>query len=310
MAAAHLTRNKFHTARSALIAWGTDWVNGPSGTGVDDLSRPEINSTIAPAIHDFTGSFDGVQPAYLHTETFDDIHVQNIVNEIDGIDSTGTSSAPVPTLFGTNFQTLSVAQKALNSKGGGYADGHFTPNSYVAAAITYIDGAVGKITGELAAKKLLNSTLVVLSAKHGQSPAEYTKLLKIGHAVSHAVGAYLGNGSDSVTGNNLGGGQVTDDDVAFIWLNDQSQRAAAMNILTSVSSCPAVDLATKIVLSSTTLICAQYSNASSHSGYCINGLALRNFYSTQGKEATQYGNQKPNRSCLKYCRRHRSHPVW
>ncbi len=244
-----------HTAWSDKHAWGTDWVNGPSGTGVDDLSRTEINSTVAPAINDFTGSFDGVQPAYLHTEMFDDIHVQNIVNQIDGRDSTGAISAPVPTVFGTNFQTLSVAQKARNSKGGGYADAKFTPNPYVAAAITYIDGAVGKITAELAAKNLLSSTLVVLSAKHGQSPADYSKLLKIGHSVSHAIVAYLGSGSDSVTGNNLGGGQVTDDDVAFIWLNDQSQRAAAMNILTSVSACPTVDSVTKIVPSSTTLIC-------------------------------------------------------
>lgn len=170
------------------------------------MARTEINSTIAPALHDFTGSYDGIQPAYLHTEMFDDMHVQNIVNQTDGKDSTGTMPAPVPTLFGTNFQTLSVAQKALNAKGGGYADAVFAPNPYVAAAITYIDGAIGKITAELAAKDLTKSTLIVISAKHGQSPADYTRLLKIGHSVSHALSSYLGSGSDKVTGNNLGGG--------------------------------------------------------------------------------------------------------
>jgi len=244
-----------HTAWSDKHAWGTDWVNGPSGTGVDDLSRTEINSLDGPAGNDFTGSYDGVQPAYLHTEVFDDIHVQNIVNQIDGKDSTGAKSAPVPTVFGTNFQTLSVAQKALNASGGGYADAVFTPNPFVAAAITYIDNAIGKITAELAVKNLKDSTLIILSAKHGQSPVDYSRLLKIGHSVSHALAAYLGGGSDPVTGNNLGGGQVTDDDVAFIWLNDQSQRNAALTVLKNSSACPMVNPVTKVVLSSSALIC-------------------------------------------------------
>jgi len=250
-----------YTAWADKHAWGTEWINGPSGTGVDDIARTEINSTIPPAVNDFTGSYDGIQPAYLHTETFDDIHVQNIVNQIDGKDSTGTKSAPVPTLFGTNFQTLSVAQKALNAKGGGYADAVFTPNPYVAAAITYIDQAIGKITAELAAKDLTESTLIVISAKHGQSPADYTRLLKIGHSVSRALSAFLGSGSDPVTGNNLGGGQVTDDDVAFIWLNDQSQRAAALNVLNAATACPMVNSVTKVTLSPSSLICTNNGGA-------------------------------------------------
>ncbi|NIA53026.1 hypothetical protein HAV22_05075 [Massilia sp. TW-1] len=54
---------------------------------------------------------------------FDHYHTQIILNQIDGLDSTGVVSAaaggslrsnkiPVPTLFGTNYQTLSVAQKS------------------------------------------------------------------------------------------------------------------------------------------------------------------------------------------------------
>ncbi len=250
-----------YTAWSDKHAWGTDWVNGPSGKGVDDLARTEINSVDGPAGNDYTGSYDGIQPAYLHTEVFDDIHVRNILNQIDGKDSTGAKAAPVPTVFGTNFQTLSVAQKALNSKGGGYADAAFTPNPFVKDAITYVDGAIGQITAELAARQLADSTLIVLSAKHGQSPADYSRLLKIGHAVTHALGSYVGGGSDPVTGNNLGNGQVTDDDVAFVWLNDQTQREAAVNLLKASTACPAVDPTTKIVLSATTSICADNGGA-------------------------------------------------
>ena len=250
-----------HTAWSDKHAWGTDWVNGPSGKGVDDLARTEINSLDGPAGNDFTGSYDGVAPAYLHTETFDDIHVRNILNQIDGKDSTGTTAAPVPTVFGTNFQTLSVAQKALNLSGGGYADAAFTPNPFVKDAIAYVDGAVGRITGELAARHLADSTLVVLTAKHGQSPADYAKLRKIGHAVSSALSAYIGGGSDAVTGNNVGGGQVTDDDVAFVWLNDQSQRAAAKAVLEASTACPAVDPASKTVAAVAPQVCADNGGA-------------------------------------------------
>ena len=247
-----------HTAWSDKHAWGTDWVNGPSGTGVDDLSRTEINSLDGPAGNDYTGSYDGVAPAYLHTEVFDNIHIQNILNQIDGKDSTGTKTAPVPTVFGTNFQTLSVAQKARNYRGGGYADASFTPNAYVAAAIKYVDSAIGQFVAELDAKHLRASTLIIVSAKHGQSPADYSKLKKIGHAVSNALSAYLGTQSDSVTGNNLGGGQVTDDDVAFVWLNDQSQRDQAVEVLKAVTACPSVDPVSKVVSLSTSLICADH----------------------------------------------------
>jgi hypothetical protein len=245
-----------HTAWSDKHAWGTDWVNGPSGKGVDDLARTEINSIDGPAGNDFTGSYDGVAPAYLHTEMFDDIHVRNIVSQIDGRDSTGLRAMPVPTIFGTNFQTLSVAQKAPNLAGGGYADAAFTPNAFVKDAMAYVDGAVGRIASELASRHLADSTLVVLTAKHGQSPADYARLKKIGHAVGATLSAYAGGGSDPVTGNNAGMGQVTDDDVAFVWLNDQAQRAAVKAVLEASTACPAVSPATKTVPAVTPRICA------------------------------------------------------
>ena len=250
-----------HTAWSDKHAWGTDWVNGPSGKGVDDLARTEINSIDGPSGNDFTGSYDGVAPAYLHTEVFDAIHVRNILNQIDGKDSTGTLAAPVPTIFGTNFQTLSVAQKATNLSGGGYADAAFTPNANVRDAIAWIDGAMGRITAELKTRHLTDSTLVVVTAKHGQSPADHARLKKVGHAVGTALTAYVGGGSDPVTGNNVGHGQVTDDDVAFVWLNDQSQRAAAKAVLEASTACPVVDPSNRTVAAVVPQICADNGGA-------------------------------------------------
>ena len=46
------------------------------------------------------------------------------------------------------------AQKALNVEGGGYADAAFTPNKHVAAAITYIDNAIGQMAEALEAERV------------------------------------------------------------------------------------------------------------------------------------------------------------
>ncbi|AME26977.1 hypothetical protein AXG89_28960 (plasmid) [Burkholderia sp. PAMC 26561] len=85
---------------SSKHAWGYDWLNGPSGLGVDDLARTEINS-IDPATK--TNYTD----VYSHTAKFDDLHVNAPnapINQINGKDSTGTTREKVPTLFGANFQ--------------------------------------------------------------------------------------------------------------------------------------------------------------------------------------------------------------
>ncbi|CAJ6717833.1 type I phosphodiesterase/nucleotide pyrophosphatase family protein [Burkholderia pseudomallei] len=234
-----------HTAWADKHAWGYDWVNGPSGKGVDDLARTEINS-IDPA----TGT--PYTDIYTHTEKFDDYHVQAIVNQIDGKNSTGTAAAPVPTLFGTNFQTLSVAQKATVASGGGYLDASFTPGPEAANAIAYVDGALGRIVAELRQRGLYDSTVVIVTAKHGQSPTDHTKLVKHGDtltALLEANGFVDPNGNfgqnNTASGNPndgtglVGTGFVQTDDVGLVWLRDPRQLSAAVATLKANLGCNA-----------------------------------------------------------------------
>ena len=93
------------------------------------------------------------------------------------------------------------------------------------------------MTQALEAKHLADSTLFILTAKHGQSPADDSKLKKIGNTVSGVLGALVAASSDPITGNNIGS-SVTTDDVAFVWLKDQSTRAAAVALLNANSTCP------------------------------------------------------------------------
>jgi predicted AlkP superfamily pyrophosphatase or phosphodiesterase len=233
------------TAWADKHAWGYDWLNGPSGRGVDDLARTEINS-IDPATNTY------YLDTYTHTEKFDDYHVQALINEMGGKDSTGTRDEPVPTLFGTNFQTLSVAQKATVATGGGYLDASFTPGPQVAGAISYLDNALGRIVAALQQQNLYSSTLIIVTAKHGQSPTDHTKLVKNGDTLTKLLEAnnYLdpnGNfGQNNTKSGNLNDGTglvntgfVQTDDVGLVWLRDQAQRDAVVATLKKNLSCNA-----------------------------------------------------------------------
>ncbi|MFC0400847.1 alkaline phosphatase family protein [Paraburkholderia rhizosphaerae] len=233
------------TAWADKHAWGYDWLNGPSGVGVDDLARTEINSIDAATKTDYTDVFT-------HTETFDNFHVQEMLNEIDGKDSTGKSNADVPTVFGADFQTLSVAQKAPVASGGGYLDADFTPGPQVAAAITYIDNSLARVVTELKQRGLYDSTAIIVTSKHGQSPTDHTKLVKNGDTLTKLLEAnnFLdpnGNfGQAATKSGNLNDGSglvdtgfVQTDDVGLIWLRDQSQAATVVKTLKANLSCNA-----------------------------------------------------------------------
>jgi predicted AlkP superfamily pyrophosphatase or phosphodiesterase len=231
------------TAWADKHAWAYDWVNGPSGKGVDDLPRTEIDS-----IDTATGT--AYSDKYLHTQVFDNFHVKSIIHQINGKDSTGTTAVAVPTVFGGNFQTLSVAQKALSASGGGYKGANFTPGPQVAGAMAYIDASLAKIVAELKAKNLLNSTLIIVTAKHGQSPGDFSKLVKVGDtltALMQANGYVDAKGKwgqhATVTeklndGSGLSGTGATETDtIGLVWLKNQDQLAAALATLNANLGC-------------------------------------------------------------------------
>jgi hypothetical protein len=178
-----------------------DLVNGPSGQGVMDLYTPEVAST--------NGTTAG-------TEAYDSLKVQAILHEIDGKDHTGQHEVGVPAIFGMNFQAVSVTQKLV---GNGYQDALGTPSAGLADALHFVDQSLGKMLDELRARDLLKSTVIVLTAKHGQSPIDPNQRQVIS---SKAIPALV----NSIEGGLLA--QATQDDVALLWLNDQSKTAAVV----------------------------------------------------------------------------------
>lgn len=205
-------------AHGGYTAWSDkhpayDILNGPSGKGIEDLFTPEVNSLIPVAgntTQDNTTSFTAIR-------NYDEIKVQAILHEIDGINSTGTGRAGVPTVFGMNFQSVSVGQKLAKSGlldppglTGGYLDANATPGNALTIQLAYVDDALGRMVAELNARGLADTTLVIVTAKHGQSPIDITKRQAV---------------SDAPYTQTPGYGFHVADDVALVWLAPQTRAA-------------------------------------------------------------------------------------
>ncbi|MEN2741744.1 alkaline phosphatase family protein [Microbacterium sp. X-17] len=194
-------------------------LNGPSGTGVDDLFTPEINSDAAAP---FTGDWTKDN---LATQQYDGYKVQAVLNEIDGKDHSGTKAAAVPGIFGMNFQTVSTAQKLPTSDGltGGYLADGSTPGPLLSKALDYVDASLGAFTSELKKTGHAGDTTVILSAKHGQSPTNPAALKRVDD------GPIIAGLDAAWTAAHPGSGDLvafsTDDDIMQLWLNDHSQAA-------------------------------------------------------------------------------------
>jgi Type I phosphodiesterase / nucleotide pyrophosphatase len=219
-------------ANGGTTAW-TDkhlsysWTKGPSGKGVDDFYGPEINS-IPVALPQFSGCSpvpapdttfdDGWTTDFRNIVCYDSLHVQATINQIDGFTHDRSKHAAVPTLFGFNFQAVSVGEKLKSGPiatggpavSGGYTDALGTPAPGLAYELDFVDHSLGKIVAELKKEGLYNSTLIIICAKHGQSPIDVTKRVGIGGGQPATL---------------LGASEAFDisDDGSLIWLADSSK---------------------------------------------------------------------------------------
>ncbi|KAF9201854.1 hypothetical protein BGZ49_007935 [Haplosporangium sp. Z 27] len=182
--------NIFEIARKSghVTAWSDkhtgayDIARGPSGKGLTDYYSPEIASVAANA-----------------TAAYDDLHVNAILNWIKGKDATGAKHIGTPSVFGGNFQLVSVNQKAFG-----------TPSPELTTAFLHTDASIGKIVAGLKAAKIYEDTVIIISAKHGQSPRDVSKLKRVDPSILPGV---LGNVEIVHT--------ITDD-AGMFWLKDSA----------------------------------------------------------------------------------------
>src|SRR5262249_51918563 len=198
-------------------------VSGPSGKGLDELYAPEINSNTAPGGAAWTD-----KPAY--TRMYDSFKVAAVLNQIRGYDHTGTHRVGVPAVFGMNFQAVSVAQKVTFD---GYADAAGTPSIELELSLESVDAALQQMLDSLATEQLLDKTLIIVGAKHGQSPIDITKLHMIFSAAHPNPEAVLDvtDPADLLANGGVDVAFEVADDGALVWLKDQRQVSTAVAIL-------------------------------------------------------------------------------
>jgi hypothetical protein len=215
---------------------------GPSA--LDDFYAPEINSVViglpgvttptgisCATIRDPGSDLTAWTNSFQNIQCYDTLKVDAILNEIDGKNHLGTKKTKVPTIFGMNFQAVSVGQKlieASNSVTGGYLDAAGTPSAALLDEFKFVDASIGAFVSELKAKGLYDSTLIVITAKHGQSPidpARYVAQTRNGTSPATLLSSagYIPD-SESTNGNGIG---PTEDDVSVLWLKSSSDTDAA-----------------------------------------------------------------------------------
>src|SRR5260370_15757265 len=211
-----------------------DFLNGPSGTGVDDLYTPQI------ACFPFTppATCNNALLKISDTEAFDELRVQSVLNEIDGKDHTGTTTVGTPVLFGMNFQAVNAAKKdSLLPIVGGYQDDIGTPNADLVNALTYVDGAIGRMVSEVAAQGLTNTTAIIITAKHGETSLDPSKrFVESTSAIQKVLNLAGLSGFPAPPAVAPALAKLTEKSTAFIWLKDQTQTASVVNVLTTTAN--------------------------------------------------------------------------
>jgi hypothetical protein len=236
-------------------------VSGPTGTdkpsNLDDYYSPEVNSlqivlsglkvaapegatgfdcgALVPNGSDWTTGFDSIK-------CYDQLKVNAVVNWIHGRTHLGGSKAPVPAIFGMNFQAVSVGQKLISPKSatrtdansGGYEDASGTPRPLMLGEIEFVDAAIGQMVDALQDRHLLDSTVIIITAKHGQSPIDPNRFFPIpgstssnGMPPSAVIPSFLPPVFTDPN-NALG---IAEDDISQLWLTDATHTSDAVSDL-------------------------------------------------------------------------------
>jgi hypothetical protein len=236
-----------HPAYSAVAAGG-------GAASLDDFYGPEINSNVIglPGVKTPTGiSCASVRDpgsdvtawtnSFQNIQCYDTLKVDAILNEINGKNHLGTKTTKVPTVFGMNFQAVSVGQKLIeksNGVTGGYLDAAGTPSAALLNEFQYVDASIGAFVSELQKQGLFNSTLIVITAKHGQSPIDPSRY--VGQTINGTSPVTLLSNAGfipfSESTNNPTGIGPTEDDVSLVWLKSAFDTTDAVSIIEANAS--------------------------------------------------------------------------
>ena len=230
--------------------------SGIGPAALSDFYAPEINSKVIglPGVTTPTGkscatvrdplSFDltAWTNSFENIQCYDSLKVDAVLNWIDGRTHLGGGMLKgVPNVFGMNFQAVSVGQKLIEPKTdgvtvtGGYLDAAGTPSAALLDEFKFVDASIAAFVSELKRQGFYDSTLIVITAKHGQSPIDPSLYKRQAGSNGISPATLISNdlhvampASEDPNGSGIGS---TEDDVSLLWLTDPSYTDAAIALL-------------------------------------------------------------------------------
>jgi hypothetical protein len=217
-------------------------VGGPGGNGLNDYYSPEVSSAVVPlpgvmtvegascaTVRDPAGA-GAWNASFLNIQCYDAIKVNALLNEIAGKTHNG-GAAVVPTVFGMNFQSVYIGQ-SVNEAGvgtGGYQNAAGLPSTELLGEIEYVDAAIGQIVNALRDAGLYESTLLIITAKHGAGPIDPTRYApNDANTPATLLGSAIPFSESPLNTTGIG---ATEDDVSVLWLKRGASIPSAVALL-------------------------------------------------------------------------------
>lgn len=216
---------------------------GPGGKGLNDFYAPEVSSNVialpgvttaqgisCAKVRDssgapWNGSFEDIQ-------CYDALRVKALLNQIAGKTHDG-ARAVTPALFGMNFQSVYIGQSVAEPGvgNGGYQNAEGLPSPELLKEIEFVDASIGDIVGALKSAGIYDETLVVVTAKHGDSPIDPRSYVANGtHTPATLLGTAIPFSESPLNTTGIG---ATEDDVSVLWLKPGASVSAAVELLES-----------------------------------------------------------------------------
>jgi Type I phosphodiesterase / nucleotide pyrophosphatase len=218
---------------------------GPGGHGLDDFYSPEVSSNVIPlpgvttalgvscaSVQDTNPNGSAWNGSFANIQCYDALKVKALLNQIAGKTHKG-APAVIPALFGMNFQSVYIGQSVVEPgvATGGYQNAAAAPGGELLQEIKFVDASIGEILVALKRAGIHENTLLIITAKHGDSPIHTSSYVADG---TNTPATLLGNAIPiSESPLNAGGIGATEDDVSVLWLNPGASVTDAVNLLES-----------------------------------------------------------------------------